>query len=310
VQQPAALTGAAAGPSWEPSTQRATVQVGACIGLGHLGVSSVLELCAFMTEKLCRSFICYGCTTYHHGVPWPRCESLCPTHPHPICPQLWPLLLDHRKSSTTCCAASHIDMHVCCVHAPRFRRLEDAAATDKGADSDSRWHTNLGQLSGGQRTLVSMAMLLAVARTGSVCGLLLLDEVDAALDEVNQSRASALLRQLAHDKASACQVLCVTHNASFQESCDGFVRVTKSASGHSVPAEPGGDAQVTNPAAAAGAAAGGRAGGAGQKDQAGGRKGGKQGRAAAAARAQGVLTKAGPSRRAAGGGAKRVRFAE
>jgi ABC-type uncharacterized transport system ATPase component len=70
----------------------------------------------------------------------------------------------------------------------RFRRLQDKAvptASDPpAAAEDSRWHTNLGQLSGGQRTLVSLAMLLAVARTGGACGLLLLDEVDAALDEV------------------------------------------------------------------------------------------------------------------------------
>jgi chromosome segregation ATPase len=63
---------------------------------------------------------------------------------------------------------------------------------------------------------VSLAMLLAVARSGSSCGLLLLDEVDAALDEHNQGAAAALLRQLAHDAPSACQVLCATHNAGFQ----------------------------------------------------------------------------------------------
>lgn len=120
--------------------------------------------------------------------------------------------------------------------------------------------------------MVSLAMLLAVARAGGTCGLLLLDEVDAALDEVNQARVSALLRQLAHDRASACQVLCVTHNASFQGSCDGFVRVTKSASGHSVPADAPQQQEAAPPAAGGGEA---------------GRRGAKQekGPAGAAARA-------------------------
>jgi energy-coupling factor transporter ATP-binding protein EcfA2 len=143
-------------------------------------------------------------------------------------------------------------------------------------------------------------MLLAVARTGSACGLLLLDEVDAALDEVNQARASALLRQLAHDKASACQILCVTHNFSFQESCDGFVRVAKSAEGHSVPAEQGtgGGAEAANTAAAAASAAAAPGKGGSSK------KGGKQGRGLSTG-SKGCGAQGGVA-----GRAKRVRFAE
>ncbi len=46
---------------------------------------------------------------------------------------------------------------------------------------------------------------------------LLLDEVDAALDEPNQARVAALLKQLAGGSgAAARQVLAVTHNAAFQ----------------------------------------------------------------------------------------------
>ncbi len=46
---------------------------------------------------------------------------------------------------------------------------------------------------------------------------LLLDEVDAALDEPHQARVAALLRQLAGSTgAAARQVLAVTHNAAFQ----------------------------------------------------------------------------------------------
>ena len=133
---------------------------------------------------------------------------------------------------------------------------DTAAAQSAGPALASGWHTHLGQLSGGQRTLVSLAMLLAVARTGSACGLLLLDEVDAALDEVNQARASGLLKQLAGDRTSACQIMCVTHNYSFQEACDGFVRVTKSPSGHSMPAEQDGAEDRATMAAGAAAAGG------------------------------------------------------
>lgn len=156
---------------------------------------------------------------------------------------------------------------------------------------------------------MSLAMLLAVARTGSACGLLLLDEVDAALDEVNQARASALLRQLAHDKASACQILCVTHNVSFQESCDGFVRVTKSAAGHTVPAEQGaGPAAGAKAAGAANKAATTAAAGKGRA------KGSRQGKEINASAKGAVRQLIGGQKASShvrnGGRAKRVRFAE
>ncbi len=46
---------------------------------------------------------------------------------------------------------------------------------------------SLEQLSGGQRTLASLALLLATAQHGNPSSILLLDEVDAALDERNQA---------------------------------------------------------------------------------------------------------------------------
>lgn len=185
----------------------------------------------------------------------------------------------------------------------RFRRLQDDAATATAAtaagcaDSVPSWQANLGQLSGGQRTLVSLAMLLAVARTGSACGLLLLDEIDAALDEVNQARASALLWQLAHDSTSACQIMCVTHNVTFQERCDGFVRVTKSAAGHSIPAGHSGEARQEGAAANEGAG--------GSKKGAKSRRGTHgNARAGQPAAAEGVRKRVGTSR------GKKVRFVD
>jgi ABC-type sulfate/molybdate transport systems ATPase subunit len=80
-------------------------------------------------------------------------------------------------------------------------------------------------------------MLLAVARSGNGSSLFLLDEIDAALDEHNQARASALLRQLSHaTDGSGCQILCVTHNAAFQSVCDAFVQVVRGPNGSSMPA--------------------------------------------------------------------------
>lgn len=71
---------------------------------------------------------------------------------------------------------------------------------------------------GGQRTLVSVALLLGLALAlgspgesgggggdGGGGGLFLLDEVDAALDEHNQAAVVSLLRHLSH-RGGGCQV--------------------------------------------------------------------------------------------------------
>lgn len=57
--------------------------------------------------------------------------------------------------------------------------------------------------SGGQRTLVSVALLLAVSAAGARSRVVLMDEVDAALDEHNQKSVARLLRHLAH--VEGCQ---------------------------------------------------------------------------------------------------------
>ncbi|GIL53602.1 hypothetical protein Vafri_9217 [Volvox africanus] len=131
--------------------------------------------------------------------------------------------------------------------AVRFRRCggsggsgSDAANGDDGSGGygEGSWSDELGQLSGGQRTLVSVAMLLGLALAiggGGGGGLFLLDEVDAALDEHNQAAVAALLRYLAH-RGRGCQVLAVTHNAAFQAACEGFVRVTRGSAGTQVEA--------------------------------------------------------------------------
>ena len=76
-----------------------------------------------------------------------------------------------------------------------------------GSKPEPLWRTSLTELSGGQRALVSLALLLAAASCrgaggagggrggGPGRGLAILDEADAALDEVNQGRLAALLRR-------------------------------------------------------------------------------------------------------------------
>jgi ABC-type Mn2+/Zn2+ transport system ATPase subunit len=123
-----------------------------------------------------------------------------------------------------------------------------------------------------------MAMLLAVARAGNGSRLILLDEADAALDEQNQARVAALLQQLARaDDQAGCQILCVTHNAAFQQACDAFVRVAEAAAGSG-----------QRPAVlAAGVAA---------ADTARGAKGAKRSKAVAGGRRRGATTGSKPQR--------------
>ncbi|WIA31126.1 hypothetical protein OEZ86_001147 [Tetradesmus obliquus] len=193
----------------------------------------------------------------------------------------------------------------------RFRRLEDAgsgsaaaAAADEGRDS--QWITSLGQLSGGQQTLVSLAMLLAVARSGNGSSLFLMDEIDAALDEHNQARASALLRQLSHaTDGSGCQILCVTHNAAFQTVCDAFVQVVRGPHGSSMPAAAAAAADVAPEGGRDSSAAGSKKGKgrAAVKGKVGASSDAKDRTGAAAAGQQGL-----GSRRREGRLAKKVRF--
>jgi chromosome segregation protein len=89
----------------------------------------------------------------------------------------------------------------------------------------------LGLLSGGERSLAGLALILALAAgdggAGSPSGrLLILDEVDAALDEANAARLARLLRDLQEEH----QILCVTHNKLTMRQAAQLVGVT-SASG-------------------------------------------------------------------------------
>ncbi|HWH23678.1 MAG TPA: hypothetical protein VNW68_02170, partial [Candidatus Limnocylindria bacterium] len=79
----------------------------------------------------------------------------------------------------------------------------------------------LGMLSGGERALTAVCLLLAMLEVRPV-PFCVLDEVDAALDEANISRFSTALRSL----ADQIQFVVITHNRGTIEAADALYGVT------------------------------------------------------------------------------------
>ncbi|GMH37191.1 hypothetical protein BSKO_05064 [Bryopsis sp. KO-2023] len=74
--------------------------------------------------------------------------------------------------------------------------------------NDREWNSRLEQLSGGQRTLISLALLMAAAKSGGQTNTFLMDE-DLSM-------------------RGGFQIVCVSHNIAFQKLCDMLIQVTKS----------------------------------------------------------------------------------
>ncbi len=81
--------------------------------------------------------------------------------------------------------------------------------------------TSLGMLSGGERSLVGIAALFALISV-SPPPFLVLDEIDAALDESNARRFSELLKEF----SKQTQFIIVTHNRATMEAADVLYGVT------------------------------------------------------------------------------------
>lgn len=81
--------------------------------------------------------------------------------------------------------------------------------------------TGLDMLSGGEKSLVSLAVLFALISV-SPPPFLVLDEVDAALDESNSKRFASLIK----DFSKKTQFLVVTHNRNTMEAADILYGVT------------------------------------------------------------------------------------
>lgn len=88
--------------------------------------------------------------------------------------------------------------------------------------------TNLEMLSGGEKSLVSIAALFALISV-SPPPFLVLDEIDAALDEKNSRRFSNLIKEFAHKT----QFIIVTHNRALMEVADVLYGVTMNEDGTS-----------------------------------------------------------------------------
>jgi len=80
---------------------------------------------------------------------------------------------------------------------------------------------NLSMLSGGERTLVSIALLFALVALRRP-PFLVLDEIDAALDEANTRRFIELIR----DRAAMTQLVIITHNRETMSGADALYGVS------------------------------------------------------------------------------------
>ena len=81
--------------------------------------------------------------------------------------------------------------------------------------------TSLDMLSGGERTLVALAFMCALVAV-SEPPFLVLDEVDAALDEQNAVR----FKEIMGDLAKKTQFVIITHNRATMEAADVLYGVT------------------------------------------------------------------------------------
>ena len=85
---------------------------------------------------------------------------------------------------------------------------------------------SVSMLSGGEKALVSIALICAVI-SSNPSPFVILDEVDAALDEANSERFAAILDELAHKT----QFIVITHNRSTMHQANVLYGVTISDDG-------------------------------------------------------------------------------
>jgi chromosome segregation protein len=79
----------------------------------------------------------------------------------------------------------------------------------------------LASLSGGERTMTSIALICAILKTNP-SPFVLLDEVEAALDEANTLRFTSILKEL----AGSSQFILITHNRTTMHATDALYGVT------------------------------------------------------------------------------------
>jgi chromosome segregation protein len=107
-------------------------------------------------------------------------------------------------------------------HAEKGGQAADDAEGGETRSASGGWRACLEELSGGQRTLLKLSLLLSVASYRPSM-LLLLDEVDAALDEPNALRVAHMVRELSR----STQIIAVSHRSEFQRSAENIIRLFK-----------------------------------------------------------------------------------
>jgi chromosome segregation protein len=104
--------------------------------------------------------------------------------------------------------------------------------TEQGIDIDvslpNKKVKELSMFSGGERALVSIALLFAMSSI-TPPPFMVLDETDAPLDEANARKYGVMLQRLAEKS----KLLVITHNRETMNHCDMLYGVTISADGSS-----------------------------------------------------------------------------
>nr|MBP9695019.1 AAA family ATPase [Candidatus Magasanikbacteria bacterium] len=86
--------------------------------------------------------------------------------------------------------------------------------------------SNIQSLSGGERTMTSLALLSAILHTNPA-PFVVLDEVEAALDEANTVRFGTILQEL----TTQSQFIIITHNRATMHIADALYGVTMGGEG-------------------------------------------------------------------------------
>lgn len=107
----------------------------------------------------------------------------------------------------------------------KYRR-SDIKGIDIYASPAGKKLSTIGMLSGGERSLTSLALIAAIIHNNP-SPFILMDEVDAALDEANSQRMARVLEDL----TSLTQFIMITHNRTIMNIADTIYGVTMGSDG-------------------------------------------------------------------------------
>jgi len=103
----------------------------------------------------------------------------------------------------------------------KFTKKDSYRGIDISATPPGKKLKSIAMLSGGEKALTSIALLAAILALNPP-PFVMLDEVDAALDESNSARFAAILTELAH----RTQFIVITHNRATMHACEVLYGVT------------------------------------------------------------------------------------